>query len=193
MWADGGGGVTGESEEVGLVDWGSSWRLSASRIGSYAAADVLVMGEEPGRSGATEERLASDSDESEGLLDDEGARAGLGRAVARRRGWCWSSQRAAMEMRLAAIGRTTGSGQAITEYSRSYTLPITANNCPLRGSGVVVAVKYRPYALALALNKSHVVCQRSYIPLHSSPLLARQPIRIPRKPPRPRLVSSLPS
>ena len=100
MWADGGGGVVGEREEIGRVDWGSSWRLSASRIGSYAAEDVLGGGE-PWRRGATEEPLASDEDESEGLLADEGPILPLELALGRRRGW--SSHRAAMEIRLAAI------------------------------------------------------------------------------------------
>lgn len=103
MWADGGGGVVGEREGIGRVDWGSSWRLSTSRIGSYAVAEEVLSGGEPWRRGGTEEQepLASDKDESEGLLADEGSILPLALALGRRRGW--SSHRAAMEMRLAAI------------------------------------------------------------------------------------------
>ena len=99
--------MVGESDGIGRADWGSSWRLSASRIGSYAAEDVLV-GDEAwrcGRSGGTEELLASDAEESDGLLADEGPRLrrlSVEEGLGRRRGR--SSHRAAMEMRLAAIG-----------------------------------------------------------------------------------------
>jgi hypothetical protein len=102
MWADGGGGVAGDSEEIGRVDWGSSWRFSASRIGSYPVEDVLVGDGDPWRYGGTEEPLASDEEESEGLLVAEGGREAPERALERR--WGWSLQRAAMEMRLAAMG-----------------------------------------------------------------------------------------
>ena len=137
----------------------------------------------------------TDEDESEGLLADEVPRLAGSAAVGRRRGW--SSQRAAMEIRLADLdiglalgGRSRGGrgvlpGELLSSIAlipKNNNRPVsrpTRHRSPLRGSGVVV--KYRqavclcsPSSLVSSINSRTSpflllhFCPHSALQLHLS-------------------------